>query len=238
MDTKGHSKIEVQTMFDRFAWKYDFLNHLFSLHIDKLWRRRAANELRGMPLDKVLDVATGTADMALTLQKRLKPGHITGVDISEGMLAIGRQKVEKKGLQQHISLEYGDSEALHFDEQTFDAVTVAFGVRNFENLEKGLKEIYRTLKTGGKIVILELAIPQIRFVRGIFNFYFFRIMPFVGRLISKDAHAHKYLPNSVQSFPYGAKFKEIMENCGFSEIKIRSLSLGIVYIYTGKKLID
>ena len=222
-------------MFDRFAWRYDFLNHLFSINIDKIWRRKAAKELRGLSLVKVLDAAAGTADMALTIQKHLKPEHIIGVDISEGMLEIGRQKVKRKGFEQYISLEYGDSEALPFGEQTFDAVTVAFGVRNFEDMEKGLKEMHRVMKNGGKIVILELSIPQNRLVRGIFNFYFFRIMPLVGRLISKDAHAHKYLPNSVQSFPYGTKFKEIMESCGFSEVKIKSLSLGIAYIYTGSK---
>ena len=230
-----HNKISIQTMFDSFAWRYDFLNHLFSLHIDKIWRRKAANELRGQPLEKVLDVATGTADMAMSIQKHLKPRHIVGVDISEGMLAISRQKIEKKGLEQHIDLQYGDSEALQFDKQTFDAVTVAFGVRNFENLEKGLKEMYRVLKTDRKIVILELSIPSNRIVRSIFRFYFFRIMPFVGKLLSKNAHAHKYLPVSVQSFPYGKKFKAIMENCGFSDIKIKSLSMGIVYIYTGLK---
>ena len=222
-------------MFNSFAWRYDFLNHLFSLNIDKLWRRKAANELRETLLNKVLDVATGTADMAITVQKRLKPKQIIGVDISEGMLAIGRQKVEKKGLERYISLEHGDSEALPFDEQSFDAVTVAFGVRNFENLEKGLTEMYRVLKIEGKIVILELSVPPNRVFRAVFHFYFFRIMPLVGHLLSKDAHPCKYLPNSVQSFPHGAEFKEKMKKCGFSEVKNKQLSFGIVTIYTGKK---
>jgi len=225
----------IAQMFDSIAWRYDFLNHFFSLHIDKLWRRKAVNELRGQPLDKVLDVATGTADLALTIQKRLHPRHITGIDISEGMLAIGRQKIEKKGLGQDITLQYGDSEAIPFDNHTFDAVTVAFGVRNFEYLEKGLNEMFRVLKSGGTIVILEFSIPENRIFRGVFHFYFFRILPFVGRLASKDAHAYNYLPKSVQLFPHGAKFKEKMENCGFSEVKIRTLTFGIASIYKGRK---
>ena len=222
-------------MFDRIARRYDFLNHLFSFHIDKIWRRKAVNELRGLPLDHVLDVATGTADLALALQKRLQPVHITGVDISEGMLAIGRQKIEKKGLKQQISLMYGDSEALPFDDHTFDAVTVAFGVRNFKRPEKGLDEMCRVLKPDGKIVVLEFSIPENRMFRSIFHFYFFRIMPFVGRLVSKDAHAYAYLPDSVQSFPYGTKFKEMMETCGFLEVGVKTLGLGIASIYTGRK---
>ena len=225
----------VAQMFDNIAWRYDFLNHFFSLHIDKLWRHKTVNELRGQPLDHVLDVATGTGDLALTIQKRLHPGHIVGVDISEGMLAIGRQKIEKKGLSQQISLQYGASEALPFTDQTFDAVTVAFGVRNFEHLERGLGEMFRVLKPGGKLVVLEFSIPQNRVFRTVFHFYFFRILPFVGRLVSKDNHAYNYLPDSVQSFPHGAQFKEKMENCGFSEVKVKPLTFGIASVYTGKK---
>ena len=228
-------KAVVAQMFDNIAWRYDFLNHFLSLHIDKLWRSKAVNELRGLQLDHVLDVATGTADMALTIQKRLHPAFITGIDISEGMLSIGRQKIKKKGLEQNISLMYGDSEAMPFDEHTFDAVTVAFGVRNFEHLEKGLNEMLRVLKTEGKMVILEFSIPQNRVIRGIFNFYFLRILPFMGRILSKDAKAYKYLPDTVQSFPQGAMFKEIMEKCGFSEVRIKTLSFGIASIYTGKR---
>jgi len=222
-------------MFDKIAWRYDFLNHFFSLHVDKIWRRKAVNELHGLPLDHVLDVATGTAELAITIQKRLHPGHVTGVDISEGMLAIGRKKIEKKGLKQHITLQYGDSESLPFASQTFDAVTVAFGVRNFEHLEKGLSEMLRVLKPGGKAVILEFSIPQNRIFRSFYFFYFVRILPFVGRLVSKDAQAYSYLPDSVQSFPHGAEFKNKMEICGFSEVKVRKLTFGIASIYTGKK---
>ena len=229
------SNTAIAQMFDKIAWRYDFLNHLFSLHIDKIWRRKVVNELRGRPLDHVLDVATGTADLALTIQKRLHPGHITGVDISEGMLAIGRQKIEKKGLAQQITLQSGDSEALPFADHTFDAVTVAFGVRNFEHLEKGLREMFRVLKTGGKLVVLEFSIPKNRLFRGVFNFYFFHILPSVGRWLSKDANAYNYLPDSVRSFPHGAEFGKILENCGFKEVMIKSLTLGIACIYTGIK---
>ena len=223
-------------MFDKIAWRYDFLNHFCSLNIDKIWRHKTVNELRGKPLDHVLDVATGTADLAIVIQKRLQPGQLTGVDISEGMLAIGRRKIEKKGLKQQINLQYGDSEALPFNNHTFDAVTVAFGVRNFERLEKGLGEMFRVLKNNGKLVVLEFSIPGNRVFRRIFHFYFFRILPFVGRIVSKDAQAYSYLPNSVQSFPYGAKFKEKMEYCGFENIKIRPLTFGIASIYTGTKI--
>ena len=222
-------------MFDGIALKYDFLNHFFSLHIDKIWRRKAVNELRGLPLDHILDVATGTGDLALTIQKRLHPEHITGIDISEGMLAIGRQKIEKKGLERQISLKYGNSEAIPFADCMFSAVTVAFGVRNFERLEKGLNEMFRVLKTGGKLVILEFSIPQNRIFRKFFHFYFFRILPFVGRAVSKNARAYNYLPDSVQSFPYGAEFKKRLEEFGFENVTVRPLTFGIATIYTGIK---
>ena len=222
-------------MFDRFAWRYDFLNHLFSLNVDKLWRNKAAKELRGLALDCVLDVATGTADMALTIRKRLNTAQIVGVDISEGMLEIGRKKIEKKKLGQFIKLQYGDSENLPFNEQTFDAVTVAFGVRNFENLEKGLNEMFRVLKNNGKIVILELTIPANKTFRTVFNLYFFKIMPFIGRLLSKGAPACRYLPNSVRFFHQETELRKKIETCGFSNIKVKPLTFGIVTVYTGVK---
>jgi demethylmenaquinone methyltransferase/2-methoxy-6-polyprenyl-1,4-benzoquinol methylase len=152
------------------------------------------------------------------------------------MLAIGKQKIRKKGLEHKICLTYGNSEAIPFDGQTFDAVTVAFGARNFEHLERGLCDIFRVLKTGGKVVILEFSIPRNRIIRRIFNIYFMRILPFVGRLLSKNAHAYKYLPETVQSFPDGEAFKERMEKCGFAEVKVKALSFGIASIYTGKKI--
>ena len=233
--THDKEKSSIGEMFDRIAWRYDFLNHFFSFHIDKIWRRKAVDGLRGQTLDEVLDVATGTADLALAIYQRFCPRHITGIDISEGMLNVGRQKISKKGLESQISLIWGDSKAIPFDDHQFDAVTVAFGVRNFEHLEHGLCEMLRVLKAGGKVVILEFSNPQNRVFRSVFHFYFFRILPFVGRLVSKDAHAYHYLPTSVQSFPYGAEFKSRMENCGFKEVAVKPLTFGIASIYTGRK---
>ena len=232
---QNKDRVAIAGMFDRIAWRYDFLNHFFSFHIDKIWRRKAVDELRGQTIGEVLDVAAGTADLALTLHQRLCPKHITGIDISEGMLAVGRQKIKKKGLESQISLIWGDSEDIPFDDHQFDAVTAAFGVRNFERFERGLCEMLRVLKPGGKVVILEFSNPQNRIFRNVFHFYFFRILPFVGRLASKDTQAYNYLPASVQSFPHGAEFRNRMENCGFSDVRVRPLSFGIASIYTGRK---
>ncbi len=231
----GEKKEQVARMFDDIAWRYDFLNRFLSARIDKIWRRKAVNELRGRQLDTVLDVATGTGDLALALYKQLHPEHITGIDISENMLAYGRIKIKDKGLSQRIDLQYGDSEKIPFDDNRFDAVTVAFGVRNFEDLDKGLCEMFRVLKPGGKAVILEFSTPRNKIFRSIYHFYSFNILPFVGRLVSKDKKAYRYLPESVRAFPYGAAFKAHMENCGFSEPHARSLTFGIASIYTGVK---
>ena len=225
----------IAQMFDSIALAYDPLNHIFSFNIDKLWRYRAANVLRGQPLGKVLDVATGTADFALIMQKRLQTEHITGIDISTEMLAVGRQKIERKGLENKISLHYGNAEALPFDTQAFDVVTVTFGVRHFENLEKGLSEMYRVLKTGGKVVILELTIPKNRIVRGFHHLYISYLLPFLGRLFSPNGKVYKYLPKSVRSIPHWEEFKIIMENCGFNDVKIKSLGFGGAGIYIGLK---
>ncbi len=230
-------KEQIARMFDNIAPHYDFLNRFLSVRIDKIWRRKAVNELRGRRLDEVLDVASGTADLALAVQKRVRPKHITGIDISEKMLEIGRRKIAQKGLEQQIDLMYGDSEEIPFDDHTFDAVTVAFGVRNFENTDKGLREMYRVLKPEGKAVILEFSVPRNRFFRSLYLFYFLRILPFAGRLISKDKRAYGYLPDSVLSFPHGAEFGKKMENCGFLNVRVRSLTFGIACIYTGTKAV-
>ena len=229
------NRLNIAQMFNKIAWIYDFLNHLFSLNIDKIWRKKAVKELRHLKLNNVLDVATGTADMALTIQKRLKPAHITGIDISECMLEIGRQKIEKKGLAQKISLKYCSSESLPFDDNSFDAVTVAFGIRNFENVDDSLCEMFRVLKNSGKLVIIELSVPKNRVFRTVYNLYFLHLIPLIGSFLSKDSNAYHYLPVSVQSFPNGKRFLQRMEKCGFSNVTIKMLSFGIACIYTGEK---
>ena len=229
-------KEHIAQMFDDIAPKYDFLNRFLSVRIDKIWRRKAVNKLRGMQLEEVLDVASGTADLALALYKKLRPKHIIGIDISEEMLEIGRRKIQKKGLERQISLLSGDSENIPFETSSFDAVTVSFGVRNFEHLDEGLREIYRVLKPGGKLVILEFSVPRIGLFRKLYLFYFLRILPFVGRLVSKNNSAYGYLPDSVLSFPSGTEFGKILEHCGFSDVCVHSLSFGIACIYTGVKV--
>ncbi len=230
-------KEQVTQMFDHIAPRYDFLNHFLSAHMDKIWRRKTVNQLRERQLDKVLDVATGTGDLAIVLYQHLQPNHITGIDISDGMLNIGRQKITQKKLTQKISLLHGDSENIPFESNSFDAVTCAFGVRNFENLETGLQEMYRALKPGGKAVILEFSMPRNKIFRNLYRFYFFRILPLVGRLVSKNTQAYYYLPDSVQSFPNYGTFTAKMDECGFSKSNFRSLSGGIACIYTGEKSI-
>ena len=222
-------------MFDQIAFRYDFLNRFLSGGIDVLWRIRAIRELKGLNVERMLDVATGTGDMAIMSYKALKPVKITGIDISEGMLAIGRKKVAKLLLNNHIELLQGDSEAIKSDPDTFDAITVAFGVRNFENLEKGLGEMYRVLKPGGKMVILEFSKPKKVIFSGLYNVYMKLIAPQAGKWLSKNKEAYKYLHSSVKAFPEGETFLHILQQVGFTETTLKSLSLGICTIYCGRK---
>lgn len=221
-------------MFNNIAGKYDFLNHFLSAGIDIVWRRKAVSLLAPEKPKLVLDIATGTADFAIETLK-LKPEKIVGVDISEGMLAVGREKLQKKGLSNKIELYYGDSENLPFEDNTFDAITVAFGVRNFENLSKGLAEMNRVLKPGGTAVVLEFSKPKAFPMKQLYHFYFKNILPVVGRIVSKDNAAYTYLPESVQAFPDGKDFISIFEEVGFKSTKWHSLTFGISSIYTGKK---
>jgi demethylmenaquinone methyltransferase/2-methoxy-6-polyprenyl-1,4-benzoquinol methylase len=227
-------KEQVEEMFDNISGKYDFLNRSLSFGIDVWWRKRMMKELRKAQPKKILDVATGTADVALEAVS-LKPDSITGIDISEGMLSIGRIKVEKRGLSQKIILQKADSENLPFEDNSFDAVTVAFGVRNFENLEKGLCEINRVLKPGGKVVILEFSRPSMPIVKQIYDFYFRTICPWWGKVISSDFSAYKYLYDSVRAFPEGKDFTNIATSAGMKEMKSKRVTLGIVSLYTGIK---
>ncbi|MEL7161979.1 MAG: bifunctional demethylmenaquinone methyltransferase/2-methoxy-6-polyprenyl-1,4-benzoquinol methylase UbiE [Bacteroidota bacterium] len=228
-------KEEVGKMFDSIAPNYDLLNRGTSLGVDTLWRAKMIKELDPAVHRKILDVATGTADVAIQTVKRAGVDHVTGLDLSEGMLAYGRKKVSAAGLDDKIVLVQGDSEHLPYDEGTYDAVTVSFGVRNFENLEKGLAEMHRVLRPGGKVVILEFSRITFAPIRWGFNFYFGKIMPLIGRLQSKDPRAYSYLFESVQAFPSGRAFTDILDKVGFKKTECKALTFGIASIYTGVK---
>jgi len=233
-DQDGNKKSQVAQMFNNIAGNYDFLNHFLSAGIDIIWRKKAVSLLAPYKPKVVLDIATGTADFALETL-RLHPDKIIGVDISEGMMAVGREKIAKKGLSDKIQLQYGDSENLPFEDNTFDAITVAFGVRNFENLSKGLAEMNRVLKPGGIAVVLEFSKPRSFPMKHLYQFYFKNILPLVGKFVSKDNAAYTYLPESVQAFPDGQDFISIFEKVGFKKTKWHSLTFGISSIYTGIK---
>jgi demethylmenaquinone methyltransferase/2-methoxy-6-polyprenyl-1,4-benzoquinol methylase len=222
-------------MFNNISGTYDFLNHFMSLGIDIIWRKKAISMLKASRPRLILDVATGTGDFAFQAIKTLQPEKIVGVDISEGMLEIARNKIKARGLAHIFSVQLGDSEGLGFDDDHFDAVTVAFGVRNYENLEKGLSDMFRVLKPGGKIVILEFSKPRSFPVKQGYNFYFKHITPLLGRVFSRDSRAYSYLPESVSAFPDGADFTALMEKVGFKHTEERRLTFGISAIYTGIK---
>ena len=230
----GGKKQQVEQMFDNISQKYDFLNRSLSAGIDILWRNKMVGLLKKLNPKNILDIATGTGDVAISLTK-LNPQKITGIDISEGMLSIGKKKIIEKNLSRFIDLEKGDAENLRFENNSFDAVTVAFGVRNFENLEKGLTEIQRVLKPEGKLVILEFSRPNAFPVKQVYDFYFRYFCPWWGKLISKDASAYRYLYESVLAFPEGKNFTEILGKIGFEGIQDERLTFGIVSIYSGKK---
>lgn len=221
-------------MFDNISARYDFLNHLLSLGIDKGWRRKVVRIVSGTNPTKVLDIATGTADLAIALSK-IENTHITGVDISAGMLKVGGEKIDKKGLSERIALQLGDSEQLPFEDNSFDTITVAFGVRNFENLEAGLKEMLRVVKPGGKVVVLEFSQPTGFPFKQIYRFYFKFILPTIGRLVSKDQSAYTYLPESVDAFPYGQRFLDILAKLGYSKAVAKAVTFGVATIYTATK---
>ncbi len=233
-DSSENKKQQVEQMFDNIAPKYDFLNHFLSLGIDKLWRKKAIRILSGYKTDLLLDVATGTGDFAIAAS-RLKPSKIIGFDISEQMLNVGKVKVQRLGLEQIIEFRKGDSEKMPFPDGYFDAITVAFGVRNFENLETGLKEFVRVLKNDGVAIILEFSKPKYFPMKQLYSFYLFGILPLIGRMVSKDSSAYSYLPESVMAFPDDQKFLSILRNAGFSGARQKRLSFGIATIYIAQK---
>lgn len=233
-EEKTTKKEQVAKMFDNISHRYDFLNHFLSLGIDKGWRQKAINFLRPFNPRLILDVATGTGDFALQALS-LNPEKVIGIDISEGMLSVGRKKIANRQLEQLVELRSGDSENLPFEDNRFDAVTVAFGVRNFENLDRGLREIYRVLKPGGKVVVLEFSRPRKFPFKQLYRFYFRFILPKIGRVVSSDKAAYTYLPESVEVFPDGDDFIHILQQTGFKETQCRSLTFGISSIYVGTR---
>ncbi len=252
-DSELGKKQQIAEMFDKIAFRYDFLNRFLSGGIDLYWRRRVIRELRGVGAGAamgssgtmngsaagggpvMLDVATGTADMAIMMTRYLPSARITGIDISTGMLDVGRQKVARLQLENSITLQTGDSEALPFPDRHFDAVTVAFGVRNFENLEKGLREMYRVLKPGGRLVVLEFSQPRTPGIRQVYDLYLRIVAPGIARMVSSNREAYRYLNDSVKAFPEGKNFIRILDTCGYSHTRLRRLSLGICSLYIGEK---
>lgn len=228
-------KSQIRTMFDRIAGHYDLLNSIMSLGIDRYWRRRTIKALRPAAPKHILDVATGTGDLAVALTRLSPDVHITGVDLSPEMIAVGREKIARRGLQQRISLDVGDAEKLAFEDAAFDAATVAFGVRNFGDIPQGLHEMGRTLKKGGTIAVLEFSKPNNRLFGKLFRFYFHRIVPLIGGAISHDRAAYDYLPSSVDEFPSPERFMSILEQAGFENCRAIKLTFGVAYIYTATK---
>ena len=230
-------KLQVQRMFDSIAHRYDFLNHFFSMGIDVLWRKRCIRILKREEHQPktIIDMATGTGDFAIEAVRMGLKAQITGIDLSQGMLDVGIEKLKAKGLSNRISLLQGDSENLPFEDETFEAYTVAFGVRNFENLDKGLSEMYRVLTPKSLVVILEFSKPKRFPIKQLFGFYFKYIMPALGRLVSKDPAAYTYLPESVMAFPEGRDFLDRLASVGFEELRAITLTGGIASIYVGRK---
>ena len=228
-------KVAVESMFDTIAWRYDFLNHFLSFGTDRRWRKKAVKIISAHSIHPViLDVATGTGDLAIAAMK-IDPVKITGIDISEKMLGIGREKIRKKGLAGKIELFRGDSESIAFEDNSFDVSMVAFGVRNFSDPLKGLTEMNRVTKPGGLLMVLEFSKPVSFPFRQLYNFYFLNILPFFGRLFSKDKAAYSYLPESVMKFPDNEAFMDIITLSGFKDTRQVKLTGGIATIYTGVK---
>ena len=232
-DTRS-KKEQVEEMFDNIAHRYDFLNHLLSLGIDIIWRKKAVKFIGTIQPKKILDVASGTGDFAFEALS-LNPEKVIGFDLSEGMMNYGRAKAKQQNVANIIQFIKGDSEKMPSADNEFDAITVGFGVRNFENLEAGLKEIYRVTRTGGKVAILEASMPQNTIIRALFSLYFGKIVPIIGKMFSKDSRAYDYLPESVMAFPKGLEFVKILENIGFVNVQWQPLTFGACAFYKMEK---
>ena len=232
---EGSKQEQIRRMFDKIAPSYDRLNHALSLGIDRRWRRTAVDALGIHQPQQILDIATGTGDFALLLAKRIKPQHIVGADISEGMMAVGREKVREEGLQNVISFQYEDCMQLSFPDGSFDAVTSSYGVRNFQNLDKGLQEMQRVLRPGGHLLIVELTPPPCFPMKQLFWLYAHVVMPLLGRLISHDDSAYTYLPASMEAFPQPEQMEGILRKAGFTEVQWRRFTFGISTMYLATK---
>lgn len=230
-----HKGIQVRRMFDAIAGKYDLLNHTLSFGFDKGWRKKGIDFLRPFAPKQILDIATGTGDLAIAMQKQLNAERIVGADISEGMMEVGRKKVNEAGLEAFITFEYQDCTALTYSDNTFDAVTAAFGVRNFEDIERGLSEMYRVTKPGGHLMILELSTPEHFPMKQLYELYSKVVIPNVGRFISKEKAAYSYLPASIKVVPQGKVMTDLLARIGYKEAKARTLTFGICSLYTGTK---
>lgn len=228
-----NEKQHIGQLFDRIAGTYDGLNHVLSLNIDKRWRRRAIRMLA--PAEQVLDVAIGTADLTIEILRQGKAQHVTGIDLSHGMMAIGEQKVAKRGYAQQVQFDYGSAQQMPYADASFDTVTCAYGVRNFANMDEGLSEMYRVLRTGGELMVLEFSYPTNPVIRWGYDLYFTHILPFIGNLFSRDKGAYSYLNRSVKNFPYGEAFCRHLRKAGFTQIKATPLTFGISTIYTAVK---
>lgn len=232
---EGAKTEQVRQMFDAIAPAYDFMNRAMTLGIDIWWRRLAVKRLKRIAPAHILDVATGTGDFAIQLNDSLHPEHITGIDLSQGMLDEARRKVKGKGLENTISFEQGDCMALQMQDNTFDAVTVAFGVRNFEHLQQGYQEMARVLRPGGMLCVLELSTPTNKLIRWFYDLYTLHIIPAIGSIKSGDKSAYRYLPNSIAAVPQGDDMLQLMRNAGLKEATFRRLTLGVCTIYTAVK---
>ena len=227
--------VQVEHMFDGIASRYDALNGFLSLGMDNGWRKKALKKLQNLPTDNLLDIATGTGDFAILANKILKPKKITGIDISDGMMDVGRVKVKKAGLDNVISFEHQDCASMSFPDETFDAAIAAFGVRNFEHLDKSFQEIVRVLNPGGVFMFLELSTPKVQPIKLFYNLYSKSFIPFITRLLSKDKSAYDYLPQSIKAFPQGDEMLAILKNNGFASVKKWSFTMGVCSVYLAKK---
>ncbi len=232
--SKG-KKDQIRSMFDNISGNYDRLNQMLSLGVERIWKKKMVKAIKHTNPKKILDIATGTADIAVLQAEKIPQASIIGLDLSPKMIDFAKGKVERKGLSHRIDLVVGDSESLPYEENSFDAVSISFGVRNFENLEKGIEEIYRVLNKGGRIFVLEFSKPTIFPFKQLFNFYFGNILPRIGSWVSKDKSAYTYLFESVQSFPDFEKFTDVLDKCGFKNCKWKAFTLGICCLYIGEK---